>query len=90
MGNDVQNAESFESVKNRLSEIADTVADENLSLDDALDLYEEAVSLGLKASDLLEVGIGLPDEEVATEAESDVASASEGSSVAENTPTERA
>lgn len=47
----------FESVKTRLEEIAQAVADESLSLDDALDLYEEAVALGLKASDLLEVGI---------------------------------
>ena len=52
-------APDFESVKTRLAEIADAVDDENLPLDDALDLYEEAVALGLKASDLLEVGINL-------------------------------
>ena len=57
MSDDVRQAPDFESVKTRLAEIADTVEDEKLSLDDALDLYEEAVALGLKASDLLEIGI---------------------------------
>lgn len=56
MSNDQQSPD-FKSVKMRLAEIAEAVDDENLSLDDALDLYEEAVALGLKASDLLEVGI---------------------------------
>ena len=52
----------FEAVKARLEEIANTVDDENLSLDEALDLYEEAVKLGLQASDLLETGIVIEDE----------------------------
>lgn len=52
-----EQASDFESVKNRLAEIADAVDDENLPLDDALDLYEEAIALGLQASDLLETGI---------------------------------
>ncbi len=50
-------ANEFEGVKTRLEEIAREVDDENLSLDEALDLYEEAVKLGLQASDLLEAGI---------------------------------
>ena len=54
---------SFESVKTRLAEIAEAVDDESLSLDDALDLYEEAVALGLKASDLLEAGVKAPEPE---------------------------
>lgn len=49
--------ESFESVKGRLDEIVDAVSDDNLPLDQALSLYEEAVGLGLRASDLLEEGI---------------------------------
>ena len=53
----------FESVRNRLAEIAETVDDESLSLDDALDLYEEAVALGLQASDLLETGVVIPEED---------------------------
>ena len=45
--------ESFESVKGRLDEIVDAVSDDNLPLDQALSLYEEAVGLGLRASDCL-------------------------------------
>ena len=59
----------FGSVKERLAQIAEAVDDENLSLDAALDLYEEAVALGLKASDLLETGIK-PAEEQETPDES--------------------
>lgn len=49
--------ESFESVKGRLDQIVDAVSDDALPLDQALSLYEEAVGLGLRASDLLEQGI---------------------------------
>ena len=55
----------FGAVKNRLEEIARTIDSEDLSLDEALDLYEEAVKLGLQASDLLETGIVVQDEPVA-------------------------
>lgn len=48
---------SFEDVKTRLDEIVDAVGDESISLDAALDLYEEAVKLGMQASTLLEEGI---------------------------------
>ena len=50
----------FESLKSRLAEIAEQIDDENLSLDDALDLYDEAVALGLQAGDLLETGVEVP------------------------------
>ena len=70
MGNNEQQVD-FESVKTRLAEIAEEVDDESLSLDEALDLYEEAVALGLKASDLLETGVVVP-EEVAPEAGSEL------------------
>lgn len=50
----VNNPESFEEVKGRLDEIVEAVSDENIPLDDALKLYEEAVELGLVASSLLE------------------------------------
>ena len=43
--------DTFAGVKTRLSEIVDEVSN------DALALYEEAVTLGLRASDLLEAGI---------------------------------
>ncbi|MBQ3302239.1 MAG: exodeoxyribonuclease VII small subunit [Eggerthellaceae bacterium] len=49
--------ETFEAVKARLDDIVSAVDDDALSLDGALDLYEEAVSLGMRASDLLEEGI---------------------------------
>ena len=72
-------APDFESVKARLAEIADAVDDEELALDDALDLYEEAVALGLKASDLLEVGIGLPEEDAQVESAESVDNLEESS-----------
>ena len=46
--------DTFEAVKGRLDEIVDAVSSDDLSLDDALALYEEAVGLGLRASDLIE------------------------------------
>lgn len=48
------NSRSFEDVKGRLDEIVEAVSSEDISLDDALKLYEEAVELGLVASSLLE------------------------------------
>ena len=41
----------------RIAKIVDAVSDDELALDDALALYEEAVGLGLRASDLLEDNI---------------------------------
>lgn len=46
--------QSFSAVNERLKDIADAVSDENMPLDDALDLFEEAVGLGMRASSLLE------------------------------------
>ncbi len=53
----IETQDSFESLKSRLDEIVEAVSDESLPLDEALTLYEEAVGLGLRASDLLEEGI---------------------------------
>lgn len=50
-------AADFVSAKDRLEEIVGAVSDEAISLDDALDLFEEAVSLGMQVSDLLEEGV---------------------------------
>lgn len=47
----------FQRVKVRLEEIANAVDGDELTLDQALDLYEEAVALGLQATDLLDVDI---------------------------------
>lgn len=48
---------SFEELKSRLDQIVEAVNDKDLPLDQVLSLYEEAVGLGLRASDLLEQGI---------------------------------
>ena len=49
--------DTFEALQSRLDEIVEAVGDESLPLDDALALYEEAVNLGLRGSDLLEENI---------------------------------
>lgn len=49
--------QTVEALKVRLDEIVEQVNDETLPLDQALDLYEEAVSLGLQVSHLLEQDI---------------------------------
>lgn len=48
---------SFESINTRLKEIQAAVEDDDMPLDDALSLFEEAVQLGMQASSLLEEGI---------------------------------
>ncbi|MEC4175777.1 exodeoxyribonuclease VII small subunit [Adlercreutzia sp. R7] len=48
---------NFEDVQTRLAQIVDEVSAEDISLDDALKLYEEAVKLGLSACDLSEQDI---------------------------------
>ncbi len=52
-----EDAGSFSSVKERLNEIVDEISSEDISLDDALTLYEEAVKLGLAACDLSEADL---------------------------------
>ena len=61
--------DTFETVQSRLDEIVDAVGDDSLPLDDALALYEEAVNLGLRASDLLEENIEAYDNRQADTAE---------------------
>ncbi len=51
----------FDAIRTRLEEIADAVGNEEMPLDEALDLYEEAVALGLRATDMLEEGISAID-----------------------------
>lgn len=53
--------QDFEAIKARLEEIVDAVNDDSIPLDDALDLYEEAVSLGMRVSEVLEEGITVDD-----------------------------
>lgn len=65
--------ENFAQIKERLDEIVDKVSDDDLPLEQALSLYEEAVRLGARASELIEqAGI---DEEDAPDAAVDADSA---------------
>lgn len=80
--NAAQQPHDFEAVKSRLEEIADAVGDESLPLDEALDLFEEAVSLGLKVSDYVEEGIIVDDPET----ETDAATSSETATSGESSP----
>lgn len=53
---------TFEESKARLEEIAELVENPEISLDDALLLYEEAVKIGLHACEVSEQGIIVEDE----------------------------
>ncbi len=61
-------ARSFEDIKTRLDEIVSLVSDDSLPLDEALDLYEEAVGIGLQASRIMEEGIAEKEAEQAAQA----------------------
>ncbi|MDO4502712.1 MAG: exodeoxyribonuclease VII small subunit [Coriobacteriia bacterium] len=58
---------SYEQLKERLDQIVDAVSVDDLSLDEALDLYEEAVKLGMRASELIEQDTRPQSEEPADE-----------------------
>ena len=68
--------QTYAEVKARLDEIVDAVSDESLPLDEALGLYEEAVTLGLRVSELLEQDIA------ARDAAADAAAAADGADAA--------
>ncbi len=71
---DVQESSSFEEIKARLDEIVEAVSDEELPLDEALSLYEEAVGIGLSASRIMEEGIAANTAAATQQAESQDAS----------------
>lgn len=50
-----QNAQTFAEIRDRLDEIVRQVRDDDMPLDSALDLYDEAVKLGMKATEMLEI-----------------------------------
>lgn len=54
---DLRDGASFDSLKQRLAEIVSEVERDDISLDDALSLYEEAVSIGIAACDASELDI---------------------------------
>ena len=64
----LDDAHSFEDIKTRLDEIVSLVSDDSLPLDEALDLYEEAVGIGLQASRVMEEGIAEKEAEQAAQA----------------------
>ena len=67
-----QAPQTFEDIKARLDEIVAAVSDEELPLDEALSLYEEAVGIGLTASRIMEEGIAAKEgESVEAQASSD-------------------
>ncbi len=53
----------LKSLKTRLDEIVAAVSDGDIEIDDALTLYEEAVHLGERASEIMELGISGDNEE---------------------------
>ncbi|MCI8469391.1 MAG: exodeoxyribonuclease VII small subunit [Eggerthellaceae bacterium] len=83
--------ETFDAVKTRLDEILEAVTAEDVSLDDALALYEEAVKLGLSACDLSEkdVDAALAAEVDAAVADDEpIADDDDGEAVADGDPTD--
>lgn len=76
---------SFDQVKARLDEIVDAVGSSEMPLDEALSLYEEAVGLGLRASELLEENIEARDAEDGAEDEADATGREDGAGAAGET-----
>ena len=58
---DAKTEQTFAGIRDRLEEIAAQVKGDDVPLDAALDLYDEAVKLGMKATELLESMDGEPD-----------------------------
>lgn len=76
---------SFDGSKARLEEIAQLVEDPDISLDEALALYEEAVKIGLHACDVSEEDVLAQDE-----AEEGLAPDGEMASISDEAPAEGA
>lgn len=79
---DIEEQNSFVDLKGRLDEIVAAVSNEDIPLEKALDLYEEAVGLGLQASRIMEQGIAERDaQEAAAEADQATQDAAQSESV---------
>jgi exodeoxyribonuclease VII small subunit len=74
---------SYSQVNDRLKQIIAQVSDGSIALDDALDLFDEAVQLGVRASTLMEEDITSRDLAAASD-EADAAHATEDVSGAED------
>ncbi len=57
-----QQPRTFNEVRTRLEEIVEEVRDKDLSLEKSLDLYEEAIKLGNRCSDLIDKADYSPEE----------------------------
>lgn len=64
---DESTKEDFSQVKERLDEIVEAVSSDDMELEQALDLYEEAIKLGMQASSMLEENILGSSEEIDSE-----------------------
>ena len=63
-------AHDLKAVKARLDSIVEAVSDDAISLDEALSYYEEAVKLGMRASEIMEADlIGPAGDDAGDEAE---------------------
>ena len=69
MGLESLDRQAFTEIRDRLDEIATQVRGDDVPLDTALDLYDEAVKLGMKATELLEV-LDAADDDVAANGQS--------------------
>lgn len=65
---DAKTEQTFSGIRDRLEEIAAQVKGDDVPLDTALDLYDEAVKLGMKATELLESMDGDSDSQAEGEA----------------------
>ena len=74
---------SIDEVRNRLDEIVAAVSDESIELDEALELYEEAVTLGLAACQLSTAELALDDELAAGGAPRSASTPAAGSAASE-------
>ena len=62
--------QEYENIEGRLKEIEEKITTENLDMDQSLELYEEAVNLGMKASQTIENNVLVDTNNESTEEES--------------------
>lgn len=63
--------QEYENIEGRLKEIEEKITTENLDMDQSLELYEEAVNLGMKASQTIENNVLVDTYNESTEEESE-------------------
>lgn len=68
---DTSKYQTFEQITSRLGDIVDQVRDKDVSLERSLDLFDEAITLGSKAVDLVDVTEFTPEEEARLQEETD-------------------